>query len=368
MVNHNDDANVRLTVTPRDASGQLPSAAVRIFRSPWTGRFLLLLMLLVPELLLRAGAFKQIYPVFWLEQAYPQLVRFWSLLTVPLDFSLTLWVIAPALVVGACAALWSARRGGWRIAIYRLALLLCVLNAWHTLNWGLNYARAPLHTTLALSGVPDEDSQLALFEYLVGVLRDTVGSPSDVPRALESGAAALNELAGPLGLAENVPHQLRTTPAGLLLRGGVSGFISPLTLEPHIDAALAPYLQVSIGLHELAHVAGVANEGDATLLAAVAGLRAADPFARYAVALQYVYQIPVPPDRRAELLTLVPGRAERAAQSAARLSRELRSGWYAQLQSRVLDLYLKWQGAADGLADYDNGARVLALAYRQSWF
>lgn len=367
-MNHSDDAEVRLAVTLREPPSLLPAAVARLLRSPWAGRFLLLLVLLMPELLLRAGLFEVLYPVFWLERVYPQLVRFSSWLTAQLDFSLTLWAVAPALAVAVLAIAASVRRAGWRLAVWRFALLLCILNAWHTLNWGLNYARHPLHTTLALTEAPDEDSQLALFEYLVGVLRDTVGSPVDVPRALESGAAALNELAGPLGLAGSVSHRLLLTPPGLLLRGGVSGFISPLTLEPHVDSALAPYLQVSIGLHELAHVAGVANEGDATLLAAIAGLRAADPFARHAVALQYVYQIPVPLDRRSELLALVPGRAERAARSAARSNRDLRSGWYARLQDRVFDVYLKWQGTADGLADYDNGTRQLALAYRHGWF
>lgn len=367
-MNHNDDATVRFAGTPRVTPRLLPATAARLSSSPWPVRFLLLLLLLLPELLLRAGLFEVFYPVYWLERIYPQLVRFSAWLTSSLDFSLTIWGIAPVLAMIVLAIVFSVRRGGWRLAAWRIALLLCVLNAWHTLNWGLNYARQPLHATLALAEAPDEDSQLALFEYLLEVLRDTVGSAADVPRALESGAAALNELAGPLGLAANVPHRLVLTPPGLLLRGGVSGFISPLTLEPHVDSALAPYQQVSVGLHELAHVAGIANEGDATLLAAIAGLRAADPFARHAVALQYVYQIPVPLDRRAELLSLVPGRAERTARSAARSNRDLRSGWYAQLQDRVFEFYLKWQGTADGLADYDNGARQLALAYRHGWF
>jgi hypothetical protein len=336
--------------------------------SRWPGRLLLLLLLLLPEFSLRSGLLERYYPAVWLERIYPALAGFWPAVTGVFPFSVILWLIAPALLLCVLWILWSARRAGWAVALYRLALLLCIVNAWHTLNWGLNYARQPLRYDLGLSGVADEASHVALFEYLAGVLRDTESAPADAATALESAVASLNELSAGFGLAANLQPALKAAPAGLLLLGGVSGFISPLTLEPHLDAALPPYQQVAIGIHELAHVAGVANEGDATLLAAVAGLRAADPFARYATALLHVYQVPLPRERRDELMQLVPVSARREARTAGTANLELRSAWYSELQGRALDLYLKWQGAADGVADYGNGTRQLALAHQQGWF
>lgn len=334
--------------------------------SRWPGRLVLLVALLLPELALRSGLLQRYHPGFWFEQGYPALVRFWSLLDFS-PFSIALWLVLPALVIAAVLTLVSARRAGWAVALYRLALLFCIVNAWHTLNWGFNYARLPLRYSLELTGLADEAAQVELFRYLAGVLHETRAATPDAEVALASAAMSLNKLSARLGLATLSPV-VRDAPGGLLLLGGVSGFIFPLTLEPHLDAALPPYQRVSVGIHELAHVAGIASESDATLLAALAGLRAEDPFTRYSVALQHIYGIPLPKEQRDELLQLIPASARREARAAGTAYLELRSPWYSQLRERVLDLYLKWQGAADGTADYGNGARQLALAYHQGWF
>jgi hypothetical protein len=347
------------------ASLAFPRAIIRA-NGRWPARIALLVALLLPELALRSGIFERYYPAFWLEQAYPSLVHFWSLLGA-LPFSVALWFVLPATILLFVLALLSGWRAGWSMSFYRLLLLLCVLKAWHTLNWGLNYARMPLRHNLELAGTADEAAQVELFRYLAGVLQETESAVPDGRAALESATAALNELSAGFGLAAHLSPALRTAPGGLLLLGGVSGFIFPLTLEPHVDAALPPYQQVSIGIHELAHVAGIANEGDATLLAALAGLRAADPFARYSTALLHVYSVPLPREQRDELLQLIPVSARREARAASSEQSELRSPWYSEFQDRILDLYLKWQGTA-GTADYGNGTRQLALAYRQGWF
>jgi hypothetical protein len=336
--------------------------------SRWLLRILLLSGLLLPEILLRSGFFSRHYPAFWLERAYPALVGFWSALTGFFPFSVTLWLVAPLLVLSALLALVSARRAGWPRALYRLALLLCIVNAWHTLNWGLNYAREPLRYGLGLSGEVSAEMNVELFRYLASVLHETELASPDAAVALAASVASLNELSAGLGLAANLQPSVRSAPAGLLLLGGVSGFISPLTLEPHLDAALALYQRVSIGIHELAHIAGVAHEGDATLLAAIAGLRASDPFVRYSTALLHIYQIPLPRELRDELLQLVPLSARQERSTASVSHSELRSDWFSAFQGKVLDAYLRWQGAADGIADYSNGTRQLAQAYRMGWF
>ena len=93
-----------------------------------------------------------------------------------------------------------------------------------------------------------------------------------------------------------LPQKIKALPKGTLLYfGNAAGVISPWFLEAHVDSSLPPTEFVAVAAHELAHIGGYAGEADADLLGVIAGLNAADDFARYAVALRIfrtlVYQL-----------------------------------------------------------------------------
>ena len=76
-------------------------------------------------------------------------------------------------------------------------------------------------------------------------------------------------------------------PPGTLLTFGYAGIASPFTLEANLDGGLTSVSKVAVAAHELTHTAGFAREADTDFLSALAGLRADDPYARYAVALSF---------------------------------------------------------------------------------
>lgn len=230
------------------------------------------------------------------------------------------------------------------------------------LGWGLNYNRPGVARQLQLSrgGTLAERRELA--GYLLAVLQGSPDRPGNPAGALSAARAELGELLGPLGyrvLPGPLPYRV---PSGSFLFFGVAGSVFPPTVEAFTDAAMPEWQQVAVGIHELAHVAGVAREDDATLLGALAGLRSSHPYARYALALHTLAGIELPLPERLELLQQLPPRAADDLSNALRVASYYESPAFSALQQRSLDAWLRFNRRPGGTGDYSLGASRLPLA------
>ena len=108
------------------------------------------------------------------------------------------------------------------------------------------------------------------------------------------------------------------------------------------------------------------DEGETNLIGYIAGLRADDPYARYAVALG-VYRS-VAGQRGPEAYRQAVERLPEQAREDMRLAREASAryhiDWFQKWSWRAYNQYLKSQGVREGVASYGRGAQLLARAWR----
>lgn len=268
---------------------------------------------------------------------------------------------------------WVPNRTWWVRWAWRTLGLVVVIGLWFVLTWGANYRRVPLSAQLELEGQPVSSSSLdalrARFER--AVLENAPSGAPNESRALESVSRAITAFTREVtGINQTLPRGVKRTPAGFLLVGGSAvGVISPWTLEAHVDGALPAFGVVANGAHELAHVAGFAQEADAEIVSAIAGLRANDAYARYAVALRWWRDVmPLEPVARNLALQRLPARAQndlRALEAAIRSHRP--PAFLENLQRASYDAYLKSQRVPDGIANYGIAVRYLVVALEKGF-
>lgn len=238
-------------------------------------------------------------------------------------------------------------------------------------TWGANYGRTPIEAQIGLSSTAAGEGDLRrLVDTLEQTVRQNAGADRDAAMARAALQASLIKTVREItGATPALPDWPKLLPAGSLIRfGNASGVISPFTLEAHLDAALWEPYGLAIGVHELAHIAGYAREADTDFVAAVAGLGADHPYARYAVALKLwsdaARQLPqttytqrlqsLPKIARDDLdATLVPFRQHRLP------------AWVRSIQRGLYDRYLTSQGVSAGVGDYSRTTSLLIAAQRQ---
>jgi hypothetical protein len=336
---------------------------------------LLVLLVIWPVLPLSSNLIERAYS----RTVYPILsnmfVPIWSAL--PFSVAGTMLVLLP--ILGIVALIISWRRwvpnfAWWMRWVWRALGLVALLGWWFVLGWGANYRREPLTTQLGLilsSGQTTSSAALnALRERFERAILDDV--PETVPdatteaRALESVSRAIADVTLEItGVKPTLPASVKRAPAGLLLRtGNAAGVISPWTLEAHVDGALPGVGIIANGAHELAHVAGFALESDAEVLSVIAGLRADDAFARYAVALHW-WSALRPTDAAAwqRAKTRLPTRAINDLTALTRaLQRHQPPAFLKGIQRATYDTYLKTQSVPDGIQNYAQAVQYLVLA------
>lgn len=173
------------------------------------------------------------------------------------------------------------------------------------LVWGFHYARPPLADRLVLDTSAIEAPEvLALGIGLARearTLRAELGAedtPIAAPAHLDFAGldAALDDALTGLGLPGD-PWEESPAPAKplrisfLFARLGISGIYVPFTAEPSVNALVPAASLPVVMAHEKAHQRGITDEGEANLVAILAGLGTADPFLRYTAALDAAAQL-----------------------------------------------------------------------------
>jgi hypothetical protein len=260
---------------------------------------------------------------------------------------------------GARTAVWDVFR-----RVVRTAAIVAIL---FFLMWGLNYRRTSLVVSLKLTAPPPsaDDLQSAILEAneLAGRIRPSL-APNKAPgyedvvrRLPEPFRAALRQLNRPLLRVPGRPkYSLVLTP--YFTAAGIDGMIDPLALESVVHPDLLPVERPFVLAHEWAHLAGAADEAEASAIGWLACMKGDPPLA-YSASVYLIGEAgsSLPRDRwRAVAGHLDPAVRRDLDAIARRVAREQPT--VQRTAARVYDTYLKANRVGDGVASY---SRALTL-------
>ena len=260
---------------------------------------------------------------------------------------------------GLPAAAWESAQRLLRAAAVLLLLFMSI--------WGCHYRRSPLEaaledvdqpTTALLVSVIGKANGLAA-SLRPGVQGQPQMSYDETSRRLVAPmAAALRDLdLEPLARAGRPKHSFILTP--FFTWAGVNGMINPLALESIVHPGLLPVERPFVLAHEWAHLAGLADESEASAVGWLACMRG-EPALAYSASIYLIM----------EAAAALPGEAWR--QASAKLDEGVRADIRTILERmrqqqkpqvqraafRVYDGYLKANRVEDGTASY---GRALSL-------
>jgi hypothetical protein len=237
--------------------------------------------------------------------------------------------------------------------------------------WGFNYRRVPMTARLAVQpGAPASDAVLALgieaatqlnalhdAAHMTG-WRDPIdnemlrASFATVQRMLSDGPAA-------------TPGRLKGTFFGPYFRWtSVDGMINPFGLEVLQNPDLLPFERPFIAAHEWGHLAGYADESEASFVGWLIAIRADVP-SRYSGWLFLYWQISgeVGADARARLAGMLESGPRQDINAIVDRLRRGQLPWLQAAGWRVYDQYLKANRVEEGVRSY--GAVVTLILRAQ---
>jgi hypothetical protein len=329
----------------------------------------------VPPWIVETLYARDIYP--WLQMAFTSLSNL-----VPFAVLDALIVVAVLALLYRLVRLFGVlRRQGVLDAIWqgvlRLARAAAVVAIAFLLLWGFNYRRRALedHMTraqIAQPSVAGLEEAFVQVNTLAGRLRPSIiGLPAfTVAEVASEMHRPMNEALRTLGRAELMvagrpKHSAVLRP--IFPRAGVDGMLNPFGLESILNEELLPFERPFVLAHEWAHLAGQADEAEASAVGWLACMHGPPAFAYSAsVFLINEIQAAMPPDvRRHALSRLNPGVREDLVALAERLQKENPAVQRAVF--RVYDEYLKANRVEGGTLSYGRALRlILSTPIRES--
>jgi hypothetical protein len=298
---------------------------------------------------------------------YPFIQRFltplangfaWAALDVMLAVAL---VAIVAIISRGVRASWRVRRptpllrAVWSLLAATAAGYLAFL-----LLWGLNYRRIPLTDRLEITpGPPQEDAVLDLGREAAGrvnALYDEARRQGWMEPELDAELReAFEEVQHALSDAPAaVPGRLKRTMLGPYFRWAtVDGMINPFGLEVLANPDLLPFERPFVAAHEWSHLAGFADEAEASLVGWLTCVRG-DVASQYSGWLYLYWQVSgeVGGAARTELArSLAEGPRKDIESIVARLQRGQLT-WLKNASWRVYDQYLKANRVDEGIRSY----------------
>jgi hypothetical protein len=320
-------------------------------------------------------------PPWAVEQFYARDLYPWVQVALTTLSNLAPFALLDALIVAAVAVsvfrlVRAARLAGafgvWtalRDLVQRTLRAAGVLGVIFVVVWGANYRRLPLETTLT-GGVAAQPTpamlQAAISDAntLAVRVRPAMAADPDL-----SYAAAADLLRGPMGVALT---QLNRTPlrqpgrpktsfvlTPFFTWAGVNGMIDPLLLESIVHPDLLPFERPFVLAHEWAHLAGQADEAEASAVGWLACMNG-DPRLVYSASLYLILEAGgalTGPARRGAFAGLDPGVRMDLAAIGRRMA--LQNPRVEQAASRVYDTYLRANRVEDGTASYSRALRLI---------
>ncbi|MBI2828892.1 MAG: DUF3810 family protein [Acidobacteria bacterium] len=315
---------------------------------------------------------------------YPALQRHVTPLTNLLPFA-----VLDVLVVAGCAAaltvliraVQEARRtrGMWPVlrALGDLAAAAASVYLVFLVLWGLNYRRVPMTERLIVDpGAPASQAVADLgveAATQLNTLHDEAhrvgwsGAPREdetFRRAFKAAQRALSE-APPA-----TPGRLKRTLLGPYFRWtSVDGMINPFGLEVLANPDLLPFERPFVAAHEWSHLAGYADEAEASFVGWLTCMRADVP-ARYSGWLFLYWQVSeeVDDDGRARLAKALGAGPRRDIEASVQRLRRGQLPWLRTAGWRVYDRYLKANRVEKGVRSYGAVVTLIVRArFEPGW-
>jgi hypothetical protein len=306
------------------------------------------------------------FPENWVEKAYsrpvfPTISHIIALLADAVPFS---WFDV-AMLLAAVVIVYSIR---WKNA-WLFVGLASAAYLWFFWSWGVNYHRPPLETRMGLEAQAIGPEQVELFAQTAASELNRlwpIVAQARFDRAAVSSLAAnrvrlvISKIDGLNWTASNrIKHSIIAQ--GWFGIAGIDGMFNPFGHEPIVSATVLSFELPFVVSHELAHVRGIPDEGDANLVATLATLASDDPAFQYSGWFHvWLY---VRDAQRDRLLDPGPRRDLQIFFDRIR-AQEVR--WASLLQSTVLDWHLKANHVEEGVASYSKFIR-LAIATKDQW-
>lgn len=299
----------------------------------------------------------QVYPRDWVEKVYarrlfPAISYGFGLLADAVPFS---WL---DLVVASCIAIliYGVYHRRWGLLVGTASLLyLCFF--W---SWGLNYHRPPVAERLGLdtSGVREADVDELMKTAAAELNRlwpVASASPLDRETIARMAFARVERVVSTIDgtdwrTTHKVKHSLLLAPwyAG----AGIDGMFNPFGHEPLVVKGPYPFELPFVMSHEIAHSRGIANEGEANLVALLATLASDDPRFQYSGWLDLWAYL------RGPRKLLDPGPQADLRASYERVSSR-RVQFVSNAQRVMLDAHLKANAVPGGIRSYQD---IVSLA------
>jgi hypothetical protein len=256
---------------------------------------------------------------------------------------------------------------GWE-AFRRVVRLSAGFTVLFMIVWGLNYRRVPLDAELSggpppVPSVEGLEAVISDANVLASRLRGAAVKANlgfdEVHDALEQPLnAALADLGRtPLSAAARPKYSLVLTP--FFVTTGVDGMVDPVALEMIVNPDLLPFERPYVLAHEWAHLAGMADEAEASAVGWLACMKGPPPLA-YSATLYLIMEAraALPAERRGA----VNARLDAGVRSdldviADRLQRE--NPRMQRAASRIYDEYLRVNRIGDGLAVDGRGLQLI---------
>jgi len=310
------------------------------------------------------ASWAQLFPQQMVEKVYargvfPTVSYIFGVMANTLPFSwLDLWI-----VLSICILIYCVSRRRWRL----LLGVASFFYLWFFWGWGLNYHRPPVADRLHL---------------------DTAGlDKSDFDRFAETAAKEINRLwplASQSALSRDESSEAAARRVELVVRkmdgtdwatsrqvkrsvllepwyrgAGIDGMFNPFGHEALVIRGPLPFELPFLMSHEIAHVRGIANEGEANLVALLATLASDDPRFQYSGWLYLWGYLQNPrskldPGPTADLLAI----RDRILANRIRM--------ISNVQTTLLDAHLKANAVPGGIRSYSDFVK-LAIASQALW-
>ena len=223
-----------------------------------------------------------LYPSVFVEQWYarrlfPLISRFAEVIADAVWFS-WLDIVVPVSVVSVA---WLIRRRRWKLLLNVAATFYLVL-FW---SWALNYHREPLSEKLQIN--PSSSAPAAIDEFamraageLNRLYKEKERLPNDDAGTREEAERRVRRVISIIdGQDWDAAHRVKVSwiANGWFHAAGIDGMFNPAGHEPVVSDTLLDVERPFVIAHELAHVRGYPDEGDANVIAAFATLMSNNP-------------------------------------------------------------------------------------------
>ena len=271
--------------------------------------------------------------------------------------------------------------------ISRVLITVCILVFLYAADCGVNYYRDPFVDRQSYAEASFTDEDLENFcEYTIKQLQE-IYSRDDTPYPegnllAEKAIKAMKDLAEGIGMNAGAPGDIGalsgfyprpkqlTILSRLFSMMGVSGIYSPFTIEANVNGEMMGLEKPFTACHELSHLKGFMNEGEANYIGWLACIGSEDKaFNRSGWLMAWIYAgnslYRIDSDRYYELREKLPAEAVRELDENSEFwnSRETRA---SEVQDRVNDAYLKSNGQSDGIRTYSQLTTLMLMWYAGS--